>query len=130
MKSHMVAHEVLYNANEAGVGMLRAPNGRFWQRNSSGYIVADRETTPSSPTSDPACYFKLFRNATGHLLFQSVLDGKYLKCLDPLHSPIPSGFQASDSDITDRSVAITVTPAVNYAVVLPRYVMFLGDNNM
>ena len=127
-KSRMVAHEVLYNVDEAGVAMLRAPNGRFWQRNSSNHIVADRETTPSSPTSDPACYFKIFRNATGHLLFQSMLDSKYLKWVSI--NSIPNSLHVSASGILDLNAAIKDTSAVDFAVVLPRYVMFLGDNGM
>ena len=127
-KSRMVAHEVVYNVNEAGMVMFRAPNGRFWQRNSSGHIVADRETTPSSPTSDPACYFKLFRTATGHLLFQSILDGKYLS--SAIINSIPNSLHASASGISDLNAMIKDTSAVDFAVVLPRYVMFLGDNGM
>ena len=130
MKSRLVAHEVLYNADESGVAMLRAPNGCFWQCDSLVYIVADRETIPSSPTSDPACYFKLFRNATGHLLFQSMLDGKYLKWINQSLYFVPFTFHASASGITDLDAAIRDTSAVDDAVVLPRYIMFLGDNNM
>lgn len=124
-KTRLAAHEVVYNVDEEGVVMMRAPNGRFWQRNSAGFIVADRESIPSNPNSDAACYFKVFRRADGQLLFQSVLDYRYIKRYT---TDIYHALHASATGSGDIHAVLHVTSAVDAAVVLPRYIMFYGDN--
>ena len=127
-KTRMVAHEVVYNADEAGVLMLRAPNGRFWQRNSMGYILADRESTPGTPASDPACYFRAFRHdEAGQLLLQSLVDAKYIKrfTLDG----VSNGLHASATGVGDTYAAFRYSSAVHDAVVLPRHITLYGDNS-
>ena len=108
-KSELVAHEVLYNEEEEeeneepSMVMLRAPNGCFWQYHSpTRVIMADRETTPLGPTTDPACYFKLFRNSNGHLLFQSIVDGTYGKFISLTTSGL--GFELTTIPFGDTPV--------------------------
>ncbi|KAH7278633.1 hypothetical protein KP509_38G049900, partial [Ceratopteris richardii] len=124
-RTRLAVHEVLYNVNEEGVVMLRAPNGRFWQRNSSNYIVADREPVPTNLTSDPACYFKIYRRSDGHLVFQSLLDNRYLKRYT---SHILHSLHASASASDDVHAALPISIALDAAVILPRYIMLFGDN--
>ena len=127
-KTRMVAHEVVYNADEAGALMLRAPNGRFWQRNSMGYILADRESTPGTPASDPACYFRAFRYDDDDRLFlQSSLDGEYIKRYSNL---VNDALHASATGTGDIYAAFRYTSAVDDAVILPRYITLKGDNQM
>jgi hypothetical protein len=125
-KTRMAAHELVYNADEEGVVLIRAPNGRFWQRNSSRYIVADRETVPRSPAADPGCYFKAFRHDTnGHLLLQSLLDNSFVKRYT---ATVTHAVHASATGPDDRHAFLRLTSAVYDAVALPRFAMFFGDN--
>jgi hypothetical protein len=126
-KTRMAAHELVYNADEEGVMLIHAPNGRFWQRNSSRYIVADRETVPSSPAADPGCYFKAFRhNTSGHLLLQSLLDNSFVKRYTAI---LTHAIHASATGPNDRHAFLRLNSAVDAAVVLPRFAMFFGNND-
>jgi hypothetical protein len=128
-KTRMAAHELVYNADEEGVVLIRAPNGRFWQRSSSKrYITADREAVPSSPAADPGCYFKAFRhNTNGHLLLQSLFSNTFLKRYTT--ATVQHALHASATGPDDRHAFLRFTPAVDAAVVLPRFAMFFGNND-
>jgi hypothetical protein len=126
-KTHMTAHELVYNTDEEGIVLIRAPNGRFWQQSSDGHIMADREAVPSSPAADPRCYFKAFRhNTNGHLLLQSLFNNTFIKRYT---ANVTHGVHASATGPDDRHAFMRLTSAVDAAVVLPRFAMFLGNNN-
>jgi hypothetical protein len=121
-KTRMAVHELVYNADEEGVVLIRAPNGRFWQQSSDGYIMADREAVPSSPAADPGCYFKAFRhNTNGHLLLQSLLNNTFIKCYTT--AAVAHALHASATGPDDNHAFMCLTSAVDAAIVFPSFVM-------
>jgi hypothetical protein len=124
--TRMTAHELVYNTDEEGVVLIRAPNGRFWQHTQDGNIMADHEGVPSSLAADPRCYFKAFRHTTdGHLLLQSIYSGTFIKRYT---ASVAHGVHASATGPDDRHAFMRLTSAVDDAVVLPRFAMFFGNN--